>query len=405
MKKIILYLFIIVNLLLPRMIYALDKNLVNIYFFHSDDCPHCKDESKLLDSLEEKYENIKIYRYEISSSNNLNLMHKAASLYNDNNNYIPYTIIGNKIFKGYSHENSKANFIAAIEFYSNNGYKDLIGEYLNNKMLPTYPIDDDNQNNIDEYIDEKTDIKINIPIIGEISTKNMALPLVTIIIGLIDGFNPCAMWILLFLISMLIGMNDRKKMVILGFCFIFTSSFVYLLFMLTWLNAAKFLSSISILRFLIGVIAIIASGINLYSFFKTKNGCNVVDDKKRNKIFDKIKTIVAEKHFYLSVIGIVILAISVNIIELACSAGLPVMWSTIISLNNVTKIEEFLYIILYIICFMLDDLIVFLVAVISKRVTAISTKFGKISKLIGGLLLLIIGILLIFAPELLQLNF
>ena len=259
---------------------------------------------------------------------------------------------------------------------------------------------------MDDYIDEVTDRKITI--LGKtINLKNMALPVIALLIGLVDGFNPCAMWVLLFLISMLIGMRDKKKMIILGFTFLLTSALIYLLFMLAWLNAATFLLTIKWVRLLIGLVALIGAYINLSSYIKHRkdDGCDVIDDKKRNKIFDKIKKFTHEKNFFLAMLGVITLAISVNVVELACSAGLPVMFIQILSMNHLSLFEEVLYIAIYMFFFLIDDLIVFLIAVSTMELTGFSTKYGKVSKLIGGILLLLIGILMIFKPEWLMFNF
>ena len=215
------------------------------------------------------------------------------------------------------------------------------------------------------------------------------------------------MWVLLFLITMLIGMKDKKRMIILGTIFLLSSALIYLLFMVAWLNVATLLLSVKYVRLGIGLIALIGAIVNLSSYIRHRkdNGCNVIDDKKRNKIFTKIKKITHEGNFVIAIVGVILLAVSVNIVELACSAGLPVMFIEILSMNNLTVIEEVLYIALYMFFFLIDDLIVFFIAVRTMQVTGISTKYGKLSKLIGGIILLLIGILLIVKPEWLMFNF
>ena len=422
------------------------KNNVYIYLFHSNTCPHCKEEITYLDKLEKQYDNIIIYKYEISSEENIKLYQKVAKLYGTEASGVPFTVIGDKYFKGFSYEAHYDRFIAAIDYYSQYSYVNRIKESIpemppeyahfvdpddddypepsdsqnlpdddypeptDNPETPEEPSVDDSDNqtdiSVDEYIEEKTNRKLNI--FGfEVSLKNMALPFVSALIGLVDGFNPCAMWVLLFLISMLIGMNDKKRMWIIGLTFLFTSAFIYLLFMLAWLNAATFLLSIKYVRLVIGLIAIIGAIINLRSYIiqRKDNGCDVIDDKKRNKIFAKIKKFTHEKNYLLAIIGAMALAISVNIVELACSAGLPVMFIEILSMNSPTLIEKIIYIGLYMIFFLIDDFIVFFIAVRTMNLTGFSTKYGKISKLVGGLLLLGIGILLILKPEWLMFNF
>ena len=342
-----------------------EKNLVNIYFFHSNTCNHCNKELKLLNKLEKEYDNIIVYKYEISNNDNMLLLNKISELMGDRVTGVPYTIIGATSYSGYSEEESKGKFKATIDYYGKYGYRDVVGESIGNIKLPTYEIEED-VINVSDYANENTSYKISLPLIGKVELKNLTLPLITLIIGLVDGFNPCAMWILLFLISMLINMKDKKRMIILGVTFLLASSLVYTIFMFTWLNLASIFMSIFWIRLIIALIALIGGAINILGYFnKKEDGCDVVDDKKRNKIFSRIKKFTSENKLSIAILGIILLAISVNIVELACSAGLPLMFTEILSLNNLTKIEEIFYILLYMFFFMLDDMIVFIIAVVT----------------------------------------
>ena len=406
MKRIVKLLLLIIILLNIGIVNAEEeKNLVNIYFFHSNQCTHCKAENKLLKELEEKYDNIVIYRYEISNPENLELLTEVSKMFDVSTTRTPFTVIGDKEYVGFSYEHAKSKFIATIEYYSDNGYNDRVGTYIGNIPLPKYEINE-NAPNIDDYIKERTSYKISI--FGKkIELKNLTLPIISMIIGLVDGFNPCAMWVLLFLISMLIGMKDRKKMLVLGLTFLLTSALIYLLFMLAWLNVATFLLTINYVRIAIGLIAIVGSIINLRSYIRHRkdNGCDVIDEKKRTKIFDRIKKFTHENNYLLAIIGVIILAVSVNIVELACSAGLPVMFTQILSMNELSTIEYAIYILIYMFFFLIDDLAVFFIAMTTMQLTGFSTKYGKLSKLVGGLLLLLIGLLMIFKPEWLMFSF
>ena len=383
-----------------------EKNLVNIYLFYSDTCPHCAKEEELLDEIMDKYDNVRLYKYEIGDEDNSKLLDEVASLYDTTVSGVPFTVIGDKIYKGFSYENSKVKFMGTVDYYSNYGYVDRVGKYIGGIELPSYQVDDDDVE-ITDYIDDYANYRIEVPLLGVVETKNLTLPVISILIGLVDGFNPCAMWVLLFLISMLIGMKDKKKMIILGTTFLVSSALVYLLFMLAWLNVATLLLKVNFVRILIGIIALVGAIFNLVGYFRHRkdNGCDVIDDKKRNRIFERIKKFTHEKNFFLAILGVILLAVSVNIVELACSAGLPVMFTQILSMNNLTIIQEILYIALYMLFFLIDDLVIFFIAVRTMQITGVSTKYGKISKLIGGILLLLIGILLIFKPEWLMFNF
>jgi hypothetical protein len=216
------------------------------------------------------------------------------------------------------------------------------------------------------------------------------------------------MWILLFLITLLINNKDKKKMVILGLTFIIFSGLTYLCFMLTWLNLATFLNRITIIRFIIAMIALAAGFINLNNFYKStkkEDGCEIVKPTKRKKIIDSIKKIVNEKKFIIALCGIIVLAFSVNIIEMMCSVGLPLMFTQILSMNNLSILEYGIYMLIYILFFLIDDIVIFIIAVISSKITAISTKLTKYSHLIAGILLLLIGLIMLIKPSLLMFNF
>ena len=383
-----------------------EKNLVNIYLFHSYTCKHCKEEIKLLDELEKEYDNIKIYKYEVNENGNGELLKNISEIMGSKVTGTPYTIIGNKVFSGYDYENSKGRFKGAIEYYSKYGYEDKVGEYISSIPLPSYEVKDTDPN-VDEYISNYISYKVKLPLIGEVKLKNLTLPLITVVIGLADGFNPCAMWVLLFLISMLIGMKDKKRMWILGSTFLLTSALIYLIFMMSWLNLANLLISVVWVRVIIAVVSLVGGFINLRGYIKHRkvSGCDVVDDKKRNRIITRIKKFTTEKNFWLAILGVIVLAISVNVVELACSAGLPVMFIEILSLNNLTAIEEIIYIVLYMLFFLLDDFVVFVIAMTTLSLTGVSSKYGNLSKLIGGILMLLIGLLLMFKPEWIMFNF
>lgn len=408
MKRSLKILFLVISLFsFCNVVNAVsEKNLVNIYLFHSYTCKHCKEEIKLLDELEKEYDNIKVYKYEVNENGNGELLKNISEIMGSKVTGTPYTIIGNKVFSGYDYENSKGRFKGAIEYYSKYGYEDKVGEYISSIPLPSYEVKDTDLD-VDEYINDYISYKVKLPLIGEVKLKNLTLPLVTVVIGFADGFNPCAMWVLLFLISMLIGMKDKKRMWILGSTFLLTSALIYLIFMMSWLNLANLLISVVWVRVIIAIVSLVGGIINLRGYIKHRkvSGCDVVDDKKRNKIITRIKKFTTEKNFWLAILGVIVLAISVNVVELACSAGLPVMFIEILSLNNLTAIEEIIYIVLYMLFFLLDDFVIFVIAMTTLSLTGVSSKYGNLSKLIGGVLMLLIGLLLMFKPEWIMFNF
>ena len=180
-----------------------------------------------------------------------------------------------------------------------------------------------------------------------------------------------------------------------------------MLIMLSWIQVAVKITAVIWVRNIIAIVALIGAIVNLRSYLKSRKetGCDVVDDKKRKNIFNKIRKFTSEKSFILAILGVIGLAVSVNLVELACSAGLPLVFTELLALNNVSSSTRFLYTLVYILFFLLDDLIVFFIAMFTMKITGISTKYNKYSHLIGGIIMLLVGVLLIFKPEWLMFQF
>lgn len=403
MRKILSYIIAFVSLFfLVTPVNALENDKITLYLFHGDGCPHCADEQEFLESIEEDYSDLNVEKYEVwYNEENSNFMNEVKEKLNINTNGVPLTIIGETTIVGYS-DATQGKIKRAIEYYRDNEYVNVVEE-IKNGTFTAEDIEDDFSKE-EEKTDESFSIKL--PLFGNVNLKNVSISAAAVLIGLVDGFNPCAMWILLFLISVLIGMKDRKRMWVLGLTFLLSSALVYMAIMMSWLNIVVKISTSIFIRNIIACIALVGGVINLRSYFKSKDsGCSVVNDKKRKKIFTEIKKFTHEKSFILAIVGIIGLAVSVNIVELACSAGLPMIFTQLLALNNITGMSAFFYTLVYILFFLFDDLVIFFIAMFTMKVTGISTKYSKYSHLIGGILMLAVGLLLIFKPEWLMFQF
>ena len=353
-----------------------NKNKINLYLFHGSTCPHCAEEKVWLEDMKDKYKNeVNFYYYEVwENANNANLMNQVISKLNIKSSGVPLTVIGEKYYVGYS--KSTASSI---------------------------------ENVIKNYLDDgkKESEKITIPIIGEVDVKNVSIPLVAVILGFIDGFNPCAMWILLFLINLLIGVNDKKKAWILGLTFLFISGLVYFLSMLG-INLVLGIATINWMKIIIAIFILVAGIFNFKKYLKIRKeeaACTVVDDKKRKKMIKKMGKVVNSKTFGLALVGIIALAASVNLIELACSLGFPLIFNEVLTVNIITGIARIIYLLIYIFFYMLDDMVVFAISMFTLEATGITNKYNKLCTLISAIIMIIMGLLLLFKPDWLMFNF
>lgn len=424
MKKILKFLIVFAVFLLLPVSAKADEKVINIHLFYGNGCPHCAAEEEFLSDYLKDRPDVKLYKYEIwYDSHNQELLSKVQKeMGTTNKNGVPFTVIGKKTIVGYADGVTDEQIKDAINYYLNNDYRDYAGEITGKVKKAEVKEDttkdeskteDKKENKIEKADDTKdsdqTDENVTVPVLGKINAKKVSLPILAVVLGFVDGFNPCAMWILIFLITMLFNMKDRKKMWILGLTFILTSGIVYLMFMLAWLNLATFISKIAFIRLLIAVIALVVGLINVYKYIdslkKKDEGCDVVDKKDRKKIMEKIISITHEKKFIIAFLGIMVLAASVNIIELMCSIGIPLLFTQILAMNNLSTFGYMIYMFIYIFFFLIDDIVIFVISMVTLKVTGLSTKYTKYSHLIGGIIMLIIGLLLIIKPELLMFNF
>lgn len=387
--KFILIIFILFAFIKP--IFAQEKK-ATIYFFWSKSCPHCAREKVFLNELVKKYPETEIKSFEVSANQeNLDLLKKVSQEFQvQSPGLVPFTAVGKYHFVGYLDDETTGKEIEeALRCHLAEGCQDIVGPLIDSETIQKTP-------QAIKGIPET----LHLPLLGEIKTKALSLPALTVIIGLLDGFNPCAMWTLLFLISLLLSMKDRRRMWTLGVAFIVASGFVYFLFLAAWLNLFLFLGFIIWVRILIGLVALGAGGYSLRSYLVNKEGgCEVGDEKKRERVFTKIRKITQDRRFLFALLGIILLAFAVNLVELICSAGLPAVYTKILSLSPLPGWQYYLYLFLYILFFMLDDLFVFFVAMTTLQAVGIQTKYARLSRLIGGILMVIIGLLLLFKPE------
>ncbi len=398
MKKVLVVLFFL--LFIPN----ISAKEIDLYLFYSETCTHCQAEKEWLEENYKNDEEINIIMLEsVNTKENSELLEKVLDNLKINSVLVPTTVIGTTAIQGFG-ETQQNQINKAIEKYKQEEYHDIV---------------DITKNNLDiEYQINPPEGEFILPFIGTINPKEISLPLIAAVIGFIDGFNPCAMWVLIFLISMLFNMKNRKKMWIIGITFLTSSALIYLLAMLSVLQISIFFQSSNIFRIAIGLLALIGAYININSYIKERkedNGCKVVDDKKRKNLLKKMKNIIStidddkpifkDKRFITTLIAIIGLAASVNIVELACTSGLPAIFTQILVLNELNFLQYFLYSLIYILFYLIDDLIIFFVAMTTLKLTGISTKYNKLSHLIGGIVMVLIGLLMIFKPEWIMFNF
>lgn len=356
-----------------------------IHFFYADWCSHCAEQKPFNEKLENEFPNIRIIKHniDIPSERNLHLMMAQNFSIIPEKLGTPTTIFGNKIFIGFVSEETTGKKI-----------RDDIADCLKNGC---------NNENATVSNTPYSSIKdIDLPFFGKIDLTSLSLPMLAVTLGLLDGFNPCAMWVLVYLIGILMNLNDKKRLALVVGTFLLASGILYFLFMTAWLNAFLFIGYVRAVTILVGIVALGGGILSLKEFIETKGVmvCKVVNSSEKVKFTDRMRAIVSAPLTLATFIGIVFLAFAINSIEFVCSAAIPAVFTQILALSKLSTLEYYGYIILYDFFFMLDDLVIFGSAFLILNNAG--EKYASYCKIIGGMIMLILGTILLFAPNLLR---
>lgn len=244
------------------------------------------------------------------------------------------------------------------------------------------------------------DESIEVPFFGQLSLRALGLPMFTFLVGLVDGFNPCAMWVLVFLLSVLVNVKQRQKIIIISGTFVVVSALVYFAFMAAWFSVFQLIGLLRPVQIGLGVLAMFIGLVNIKDFFAFRRWFTFsIPDSAKPGIYARVRRIVTAERLFVAWIGAVVLAIVINFIELLCTAGLPAMYTEILSMQKLNVWANYAYLALYIFAYMLDDavLVACFVATLSHR--KLQESEGRWLKLLSGCVILLLGAMMLFFPE------
>ncbi|MBN1857085.1 MAG: thioredoxin family protein [Dehalococcoidia bacterium] len=356
---------------------------VEVHFFYHSGCPHCRDQEPFNEEMAAKYPDVYFVYHDGADPAEYDVLVQLIQGTNISEDELdfPATIIGSHAFVGWESREINGPQL-----------EQTIVSYLEGDGESGAPIEE-------EGLPEELDV----PIFGTIKISDYSLPALAVTLGLVDGFNPCAMWVLAYLISLLFVLNDRRKAWLIVGAFVFASFVLNYLFMTAWLNAFLLIGYSGPITVMIGAIALGAGTFNLYDYVKSGGQvvCEVIDSESRKSTMSRIESIVASPISLGVVIAVTALAFVVNSFEFVCSAALPAIFTRVLTIAGLTTVQYYLYIFLYVFFLMLDHLVIFSAAALAIN-TSLADRYMKYCRPVGGVILLVLGILLVFAPQLLR---
>jgi glutaredoxin len=358
-----------------------------VYFFEGDGCPRCAEEKKFLNVMQKKYPSMRVLNYEVwRNKENARVLAAMAKDYAIQVSGVPVTFIGNNNFVGFSEQ-----------------IKESLGKAIADCATSGCPNPADKGTKKDYETIKPQDTSLNIPMLGKVDAASLSLPVMTMVIAGLDSFNPCAFFVLFSLLGILIHAHSRFKMLLVGGIFVFFSGFVYFLFMAAWLNIFLLLGSVALITTFAGIVSIIIAAINIKDFFWFKEGITLsIPESAKPNLFDRMRRLLKASSLPSVIAGTAVLAIAANSYELLCTAGFPMVFTRILTLNQLPSSTYYAYLVLYNLVYVIPLAIIVCIfsATLGKR--QLSEWEGRILKLVSGMMMLGLGIIIIWNPALLK---
>ncbi|MGZ8137024.1 MAG: NrdH-redoxin, partial [Methylococcaceae bacterium] len=234
-----------------------------------------------------------------------------------------------------------------------------------------------------------------------ISLEQTGLPLFTLIMGLLDGFNPCSMWVLILMISLLAPMQNRLKMFAVAGIFIAVEGIAYFIFMAVWLNLFLLIGLSRASEIIIAGVAILAGAINLKDFLAYGwGGISLsIPQSAKPGIYARIRAILQAENLSGAIVGAAVLAVLVQIVEFLCTSGFPALYTRILTLQQLNDVSYYGYLLLYNAAYMLDDMIILSIGIFTLSQRRLQEKEGRWLKLISGVVMVGLGLYLLIASH------
>ncbi|TLN18595.1 hypothetical protein FDZ74_06895 [bacterium] len=349
---------------------------VKLIMFWGDGCPHCAEAKPFLEGLKEKYPNLELDFYEVWYNDaNLKMMQQMADQYGFKASGVPTIFIGDKHWVGFS-EGIAAEIEATIQASSTGS---------------------------GEVAVEGEDV-IDLPLFGKVDLQKQSLLVSTLLIAFVDGVNPCSVWVLTMLLALTLHTGSRKKVFVIGLIFLTVTAAVYALFITGLFTVLKIVSFTKWIQVIVALVSLFFAIVNIKDYFWYKEGISfTIDDSKKPGIFQRMRKVLdAGDSFWGTVGATIVLAAGVSLVEFSCTAGFPVLWTNLLTAQNVAPAVFIGLLLVYMLIYQLDELVIFGTAVFSLKASKLEEKHGRILKLVGGVLMLALAIVMLVKPSLMS---
>jgi len=360
------------------------QSLIHLYFFWSEKCPHCLKARPDVLAIDKEFDWLKLHSLQlVDKPENVQKYINMAALFGNDARSVPTFMFCGNLLSGYER-------------------METTGQQLKSFLQACHRfVEQENPDNSTRFAAQQEGAtSLELPFLGSISSDEYSLPILTVFIAGMDAFNPCAFFVLLFLLSMMVHSRSRRRMALIGGIFVFFSGAIYFLFMAAWLNLFIYLGELRVITLIAGAIAVLIALVNIKDYFWFKRGFSLsIADDEKPKLIDRIRQLLRLDSITTVIVATVILAVVANSYELLCTAGFPMVYTRILTLRSLPVESYYLYLLFYNLIYILPLLTIVAVFTIKLGSRKLSEQEGMVLKLLSGIMMLMLGGLLIVSPE------
>lgn len=362
---------------------------VHLYFFWSESCPHCREARPFIESLPERHSWLRVHSLELMEHpENLARFRQIAGVVGFEPSSVPTLVWCGRHHTGYRDaETTGESLVAALSAC----YRDHYG------VRPPGFAGDSTAEGEDRHRDPPG---IPLPWLGEFDPDRFSMASLAVILGGLDAFNPCAFFVLLFLLSLLVNTRDRRRMALVGGLFVAVSGVVYFAFMAAWLNLFQLLGGIALVTSVAGVVALFIGFINIRDYVRRGEGVSLgISEGQRKRLFARMRALLDSGNLPALLTGTLLLAVAANSYELLCTMGLPMVFTRILTLEQLPVLHYYLYLALYNLVYVLPLAVIVGLFVGTMGRRKLSESEGWFLRLLSGCMMAALGLLLLLSPE------
>jgi thiol-disulfide isomerase/thioredoxin len=382
---------------------------VGVYFFWGDGCPHCAQAEPFLESLAQREPRMVLRSYEVwYHKENQAILQAMADRAGFEPQYVPTILIGSRYWEGYDARVAQ-EMESALAACLQNGCPDpgagivspLPADPAGAAPVATLRPADPTAGSAGGSTPADA---ITLPLIGTVDLSTQSLAVSTLLIALVDGFNPCSVWVLTMLLALTLHTGSRRKVILIGLIFLTVTAAIYGLFITGLFTMFTVLSFTGWIQVIVALVALVFALVNIKDYFWYKEGVSfTISDSKKPGLAQHMRALMdPDRSFWSLAGGTVLLSAGVSLVEFSCTAGFPVLWTNLLAAQGAGTAAFLLLLLLYLIIYQADEMVIFGAAVYSLRASRLEEKHGRILKLVGGMLMLTLSAVMLIQPSLMN---